>query len=133
MRQYLFTASIVFIVIFLFIGSRSCYAQQTERKEYTKEDYLKKSKNQKNAAWVMLGIAAVPILVAAPGNASFGTAEALVLVSGVAVITSTSLFIASGVNKRKARKISASFRLPEPIYLSKKASYTPQLVLKIPI
>lgn len=66
------------------------------------KDYLKKSRDQKTAGFVCLGITGVIIAIAAPGKINFDalpTVAALGLVAGIGSIT---LFIASGKNKRKA-------------------------------
>ena len=43
------------IVILLVLNSGSFYQQNNPSPTLTKQDYLKKSKNQKTAAWIVLG------------------------------------------------------------------------------
>lgn len=72
----------------------------------TKQDYLKKSKNQKTAAWICLGSGAVLFAIATPGEVSLDILPVLVIGGGALVAGSIPLFIASGKNKRKAMNIS---------------------------
>src|SRR5215471_11961609 len=80
----------------------------------TKTDYLRKSKNQKIAAYVFLGSGAVlvvgagfwfsqDIYAAGPAN--------LALAGVVAMATSVPLFISAGNNKKKARSMSANLQM----------------------
>ena len=80
--------------------------QSTPTNERTKADYLKISKTQKTAGFVLLGIGAVCFAIAAPGNVSFDVLPALVIGGGAAALGSIPLFIASGRNKRKAASIA---------------------------
>jgi len=45
---------IIAFLTLLIIGM-SCFSQQTDSLQSIKTDYLRKSKNQKTAAWVLLG------------------------------------------------------------------------------
>ena len=74
----------------------------------TKADYLKKSKRQKTAAWIMLSSTVAIIGIAAPGNISFDALGALVAVGALSAAGSITLFIASGRNKRKAMAATTS-------------------------
>ncbi len=99
-----------------------------------KTDYLKKSKNQKTAAWVLLGggfaLTVTSTLMAAPkvtedvGNVFAGvftgepvpennyTAENILLVTGTAsMLASIPFFIASKKNKRRAIDMSANIKM----------------------
>jgi len=90
------------------------YGQQTTEtiQEITKADYLKKSKNQKTAAWILAGVGTLSVILGTievnpdyeeNNNSSF------FLVSGlVAIGASVPLFIASARNKKKG--ISLSFK-----------------------
>jgi len=96
------------------IMSAASFSQQTNSQTaLTKEDYLKKSKNQKTTAWVMLGGGAAFILVGdLIGNSkesSFSDAGTGFIIAGVGALSmlgSIPLFIASGRNKRKAMSMS---------------------------
>jgi uncharacterized membrane protein YebE (DUF533 family) len=65
--------------------------------------YLKKSKSQKTAAFILLGAGAVAFIVVSPGNLSFEASGNLIVAGGLAALGSIPLFIASGKNKRKSR------------------------------
>ena len=81
----------------------------------TKQDYLKKSKNQKTAAWVLLGTGSLSVLVASiEVNPDYGesTNRPFLAIGGlVAIGASIPNFIASARNKRKAAAISFSNKL----------------------
>ena len=134
------------------------FAQSTENNvPAIKTDYLKKSKNQKTAAWVLLSggfaLSATGIVIAtanASEDLSYGlggflvgepapqnsyTAESILLVTGtVAMLGSIPLFIASGKNKRKAMNITTSLKMEQATMLQNlsfvQRSY-PAFVLKI--
>lgn len=81
-----------------------------------KTDYLAKSKNQKTAAWVLLGGGTVLIgagfLIGDNKNSTFDDAATGALLAGIGVLSaigSIPLFIASGKNKRKGINMSANF------------------------
>lgn len=93
----------------LLIISTSSFSQQTESTQpLTKEDYLKKSKSQKTAGFVLLGIGVACIAIAAPGDVSFGVLPVLVIGGAGAAVGSILLFSAASRNKRKAMKMTAS-------------------------
>src|SRR5436190_9722528 len=81
-------------------------------------DYLVKSKNQKTAAWVLLGggvaLMGAGYLIGDSKNATFDDAGTGVVLAGIgflSTIGSIPLFIASGKNKRKAMKATASIKM----------------------
>jgi hypothetical protein len=99
-----------------------------------KTDYLKKSKNQKTAAWILLGggfaLSTTSALIGAskasedleyglggflvgqPAPENNYTGESILLVTGTAaMLGSIPLFIASGKNKRKAMKMTTSVKM----------------------
>ena len=76
-----------------------------------KTDYLAKSKSQKTAAFILLGIGVTTLTIAAVGDLGFDALGAVVVVGGVATVASIPLFIASGKNKRKAMKASAFIKM----------------------
>src|SRR5687767_15057391 len=121
-----------------------------------KTDYLKKSKNQKTAAWVLLGggfaLSTTSILIATPkvaedyGNIFAGvfsgepvpqndyTAENILLVAGTAaMLTSIPFFIASKKNKKRDIIMSANIKMENATMIQKQSfvqnSY-PAIVLK---
>src|SRR6187455_2275752 len=76
-----------------------------------KTDYLLKSKNQKTAAWVLLGggtaLIGVGFLIGDNKNSTFDDAVTGTFLAGIGVLStigSIPLFIASGKNKRRARR-----------------------------
>ena len=83
-----------------------------------KTDYLIKSKNQKTAAWVLLGggiaLIGVGFLIGDSKNSTFDDAATGALLGGIgflSTIGSIPLFIASGKNKRKAMKTSTFIKM----------------------
>jgi hypothetical protein len=94
----------------------------------TSDQYLKKSKNQKTAAWVLLGGGAALFItgLAIPrgeelwddiwgiptvGHKNDGVKGALYLTGTLSMLGSIPLFIASGRNKGKAVAASANFQM----------------------
>jgi len=83
-----------------------------------KTDYLVKSKNQKTAAWVLLGggtaLIGIGFLIGDNKNSTFDDAATGALLGGIgflSTIGSIPLFIASGKNKRKAMKATTSIKM----------------------
>ena len=105
---------ISFIIILMSVNS---FCQQSNSVgQQTREDYLKKSKNQKTTACVLLagGVVALGagLVLSTREEASFGTAATGVLLGGIGLasaIVSIPLFNASARNKGKAMNTSAYF------------------------
>ncbi|MBI5858927.1 MAG: hypothetical protein HZB42_14945 [Sphingobacteriales bacterium] len=120
------------ISVLIAITSNSFSQQTNNGTAMTKQDYLQKSKNQKMAAFIMLGAGITCFAIAVPGNVSLDIVPTLVIGGGVLVIGSIPLFIASGKNKRKA--ISLSFK-NEMIYQLEDGGFVntpvPSLTLKV--
>ena len=76
-----------------------------------KTDYLAKSKSQKTAAFILLGIGVTTLAIAAVGDLDLDALGAVVVVGGVATIASIPLFIASGKNKRKANNFTGNIKM----------------------
>ena len=93
------------------------FSQQIKpSKPVTRADYLKKSKDQKTGALVLLigGSAVVVTGILLSNQASFdnlGTTAGIAMAGGLAVLGSIPLFLASGRNKRKGMQINAFFKL----------------------
>jgi hypothetical protein len=94
-----------------------------------KTDYLIKSKNQKTAAWVLLGggtaLIGLGFLIGDSKNATFDDAGTGIVLGGIgflSMIGSIPLFIASGKNKRRAVK-AATFIKMETAPSFQKQSY----------
>jgi len=101
-----------FIFILLIIVAANSFSQDsTANVPATKTDYLKKSKGQKTAAWIMLGAGVAMFAIAAPGDVSFDAAGVLVVAGSALVLGSIPLFIAASKNKKKAKAASAFFKM----------------------
>lgn len=101
------------IIVLLLLTSilSDTYGQTT----LTKQDYMKKSKNQKTAAWILLGggtAAGIGGVLWATSNlfSKDSGPEILVAMGGAAVIGSIPLFIAAGRNKHTAMNLSFRFQ-----------------------
>lgn len=119
------------MIILVSITTSSIFCQQTILvPELTKHDYLQKSKNQKIAAFLLLGsgvvvdgvsltisvahasIDAGTIVVNALGGASpppqrsYKTENTLLLIGSTAILSSIPLFVASAKNKKKTIQVS---------------------------
>ena len=103
---------ILFAFLVLTLANDHLSAQVTEpTAPMTKADYLKKSRGQKTAAFVLLGLGATCIAIAAPGETSFDLLPVLVIGGAGCIITSIPLFLASARNKRKANALTAGIRM----------------------
>jgi len=147
---------IVYILLLIFPAVAFCQSVPNDLPT-VKTDYLKKSKNQKTAAWVLLGggfvLSTTSILIATPKveedyvNIFAGvfsgepapqndyTAENILLVTGtVAMLGSIPLFIASKKNKKKAMDVSANIKMENATMILKQSfvqSSYPAIALKI--
>ena len=109
--------TIISAMILLF--AMSSFSQQTNLKQtLTLTDYLKKSKNQKTAAWILLGggtaLIVTGLLIGTQNEASLDNAATggVIVVAGAAsVIGSIPLFIASGKNKRRGMAAVSYFKM----------------------
>jgi high-affinity Fe2+/Pb2+ permease len=104
----------------LLILSATSFSQQTNPSPaLTKQDYLKKSKNQKTIAWILVGggVGLVVVAIATTtvndvvnsigGDASgLNTSATLYVIGGITALSSIPLFIIAGSNKRKAMSMS---------------------------
>jgi hypothetical protein len=122
-----------------------------------KTDYLKKSKNQKTTAWILLGggfaLSTTSMLIATskvtedyvyvfagvfsgePAPQNNYTAESILLVTGTAaMLGSIPLFIASGKNKKRAMNMSTTIKMEKAMIIERQSfvqtSY-PAITLKI--
>lgn len=102
------------IVSMLFLMlSGTTFSQQTTNNAApaTKSDYLQKSKSQKTTGWILLGVGVTCIGIAAPGNVSLNTVPILVIGGGAAVLGSVFSFLSASKNKKRADKMTASFKM----------------------
>jgi len=97
------------------------FCQANDSVPVVKTDYLAKSKSQKTAAFIFLGIGVTALTVAAVGDLDFDALETLVIVGGVATVVSIPLFIASGKNKRRAMKASAFIKMEKATIIERQS------------
>lgn len=102
---------IISLVLMLVVSS-SLFSQQPL---LTEEEYLRKSKSQKTAAWVLfgggLGMVSGGIAINLSGGILNGNGSKglwLSYVGGATVLSSIPLFITASKNKRKAASLSMS-------------------------
>ena len=144
---------IIVFTLLLIVSATSFSQQTTPSPALTKQDYLKKSKGQKTAAWVLLGggfactVTGYVIVKNSltSGDNFFGISyntgeldkdfvagEIIFFTGAAAMLGSIPLFIASSRNKRKA--MSLSFKNETIPQLQKNSfvySAVPSLTLKI--
>ena len=121
----------VFVYVLLVAMPMTIFCQKTnDSVPDIKTHYLVKSKNQKTAAWVLLGggtaLIGIGFLIGDNKNSTFDDAATGALLAGIGVLStigSIPLFIASGKNKRKAMKGSTFIKM-ESILLLQKPSFT---------
>lgn len=109
----------IMIYILLFVVPASSFCQKpNDSVPSVKTDYLQKSKNQKSAAWTLLGggtaLIGIGFIVGDGKNASFDDAATGAVLAGVGLLSaigSIPLFIAAGKNKRKAMKMFTSIKM----------------------
>ena len=118
----------------------SSFCQQTDANQsLTRQDYLKKSKNQKTAAWILLGggfaLAVGASILDVSSDWSKSETPYLVAISAgcASMLGSIPLFIAAGRNKRKGMNASTYFQIrqnPLPTNTGLTLHSTPTLSLK---
>lgn len=132
----------IFIVVFCTFFCISTFAQKTEPAyQLSKEDYLQKNKNQKTAAWIMLGggfVMSTGAIIWAINNLfEPDQGESVLFFAGLAAMGgSIPLFIASGRNKRKAAVMTVNLKLENSTALHSiriTRNYSPSVSLKIGI
>ena len=102
----------VFVYVLLVAMPTTIICQKTnDSVPDIKTHYMEKSKNQKTAAWVLLGggtaLIGIGFLIGDNKNSTFDDAATGALLAGIGVlstIASIPLFIASGKNKRRATR-----------------------------
>ena len=103
------------VCIMVFLITFSSFSQQTDSSQHSvSTDYLTKSKNQRDGAWVLLGggitLTGLGFLVGDRGASTFDEAATGGILIGLGVLAtlgSIPLFIVSGHTKKKAMKVSA--------------------------
>ncbi|TMI96312.1 MAG: hypothetical protein E6H08_04635 [Bacteroidetes bacterium] len=108
----------IFYFLLLAIPAASFCQQTNDTVPSIKTDYLVKSKNQKTAAWILLGGGAALIgtgfLIGDSKNSTFDDAvngAFLGAIGTLSTIGSIPLFIASGKNKRRAMKTTTFIKM----------------------
>ncbi|MFI5133149.1 MAG: hypothetical protein ACHQEB_02380 [Chitinophagales bacterium] len=120
----------IFVFLLLFAVSFTVFSQPvTTTAPMFKSDYLKKSKSQKTAAWVLLSggtVLTVTGLVISSNSAinelasafssgrndkAFVTGEVLTITGCLSMLGSIPLFISSAKNKRRAMATTAFFKM----------------------
>ena len=109
--------SIIYLLLFALPVISFCQ-KTSDTVPSIKTDYLVKSKNQKTAAWVLLGggtaLIGIGFLIGDSKNSTFDDAATGAVLGGIGLLStigSIPLFIASGKNKRKAMKAFTSIKM----------------------
>ena len=103
------------ILFLLIVLSASTFSQQTNPvPTVTKPDYLQKSKNQKTAAWILLGggtaLAAGGFIWASSNIFSTSSGPEVLLLVGIGCMTgSIPFFISSSKNRKRAMMLRLNF------------------------
>ena len=133
---------VLFICLVLLVTTSSAYSQydSTRTPVMTKQDYLKKSKNQKTAAWLLLAGGGTLIALGAKdvddelGGSDRSRSNALVITGLAVTSVSVTLFIASARNKKKGEAMAFNFKMEEaPVVQQGSLVYNsyPALALRI--
>lgn len=137
------------IISLLLIMSSALFSQETNPSAtLTKQDYLKKSRHQKTAAWLLIGggfvlsSAGVIGALVEESKAIWGTEPestsntpgVLFFSGGVMMLSSIPLFIASSKNKKKAKFATVSFKNEKTLQVMSHSyvyRFVPSVSLKI--
>jgi hypothetical protein len=111
----------IIICAMLMAITSTSFSQQTHSSKFVaRADYLQKSKNQKTAAWILLGGGTVLIgtgfLIGDRKESSFDDAATGVVIAGIgalSMIGSIPLFIASAKNKKRGMAASAYLKMED--------------------
>jgi len=118
----------IIISLTVFSIALNCFSQQADSLQSIKMDFLKKSKNQKTTAWVLLGggvaLSVTGMIIYSTaykkavnedplylGTNTNPTGAAIATVGVLTSIGSIPLFVASAKNKRRALAISTGFKM----------------------
>jgi len=106
----------ILVLLLILALAESNFGQQIPpASKITKDQYLRKSKNQKTTAWILLGSGT---LIIAGGIIGFSESTldkadqyGWIMIAGVALdLASIPFFILSGKNKKRANAITANFQ-----------------------
>jgi len=115
------------IVLLLASVAVNCFGQQNTPGSISRPDRLQKSKNQKKAAWILLGggaaLFAIGVIIPqgeeeewtfyGPDHKNDGIKAVFCLTGTLSMLGSIPLFIASGKNKRRAASVSANLQMQQ--------------------
>ena len=128
----------------LFAFSTACFAQEpVPAKTKTKEELLKKSKNQRTAAYIMGGVGAVAfsagfitLVEGLDSESKTNNGVGLMIAGEVVAVGGLVMYIVSGKTKKKANAMTASFKMEKGLPYAQRgmgATYYPALSIKLPI
>lgn len=137
----------IIIPFLLLTLSVAAFSQQTKSSQLLSgEDYLRKSKKQKTAAWVLLGGGALMTTGGYTfmayealqgdgfGDTKFNVARIMFYTGGIAMLASIPLFISAAENKGRAYGMSAGLKFENTTVINR-GSFTrqsyPALAVKI--
>lgn len=132
------------ICTILFCLTLNLFSQQTTPSQpFSNQDYLKKSKNQKTAAWICLGggvltsfigLTQINLAGSADGDVNNTPGTVLFFTGLASTIISIPLFSASKKNKKKAANVSAYFEFnksPNKFQTGLKVHSFPSMTVKV--
>ncbi|TRX36465.1 tetraspanin family protein [Flavobacterium sp. ZT3R18] len=118
--------TLIFLILLLFTAKG--FSQTIPSTEFSKEDYLQKSKTQKTTGWVFLSAGVAITIVGVIGfsntyddwsDNSTDTYGVLILSGPLIALGSIPFFISSGSNARKAATLSLNY---QPILIPNQGS-----------
>jgi len=124
-----------FICTMMLVLSTISFGQQANPTQtFTKQDYLEKSKRQKTTAWVLVGGG---VILEISGAIAYQHGNAGILLMGAGFLSqaiSVPFFIFAGINKKKSKMASLSFKLENipdirPTAISFRSN--PEILLKL--
>jgi hypothetical protein len=123
----------IMLIVWIVLVSEQMFCQPTT---ITKEDYLQKSKTNRNAGWFFLGAGTVLAItgVVISSNADPDSFDGIpVFAAGVlGAAVSIPFFISSGSNARKAATISLNHQqIMSPLLKSEPLGWRPAVSIKI--
>ncbi len=122
-------SKVLFSIVLLLVLSFNAIGQQTTTEQKnSREFYLKKSKNQKTAAWILAAGGTLTAIISMTsftvenlfgpiidpgfgGEENVKRGETTFYIGCIAALSSIPLFIASSKNKKKANSMSAYFKI----------------------
>lgn len=97
----------LFVLSILLISIGHSFGQDsTSKTQPTSAEYLQKSRSQKVAGFIFLGIGVTTLTVISKGQTDFDVLPVLAVGGVAATVISIPLFISAGKNKRKAMSLT---------------------------